>query len=188
MSRDSKRAPVSIDPDIWTVLNLVISGVTMFAQLASLKFQVGATSTLPSDAITPYEKLRDAVGDALRNVEKLIRILGHVENPEILNGRFRFGENAAYLTSARFSQYQQLVMQIALDAGHVSSWTLHLVGHNPATAKMLSDKITDRLGRVSDRINAIYRSDPSNEQVLEDCLMMYRVFSDILSEVDRLRN
>jgi hypothetical protein len=187
MNDASKHPHALDDPDIWTVISLVVNGVSMFAQLASLRIQALSTS-VPRGATIPYENLRDAVSHALGNVERLIRILGNAENPQVMRGSFRFGENTALLDSNWFSQYQQLVAQIALDVGNISTWTLTLVSHHQGTAKMLGERIVDRLGRVSDRINAIYRSEPSNEEVLDECLRMYRAFVEILSEIDRARN
>lgn len=188
MTEDATRSPTKSDPDIWTVINLVVCSVSMFAQLASLKIEASSQSKLPVEATSAYENLRDALDEGLRDVQKLIRLLGYAENSSVLNEPFQFGENHALFTSARFSQYQQLVQKIALDAGNISSWTLTVVSVHPDVARTLGERIANRLGRINERINRIYRSNPSNEAVLEDCLTMYRVFSEIMAEIERFRN
>src|SRR5215213_3201621 len=97
-----------IDPDVWTVMSLLVSTVSMVAQLAGLK--TGKTPKGLSDQSTSLtlEKIRDELESAIRNAEKLIRILSNASGDGVqpLSAPFRFGKSQAFMDMTDFRRYQ----------------------------------------------------------------------------------
>ncbi|MCQ4189487.1 hypothetical protein [Methylocystis suflitae] len=181
------------DPDVWVVANLVVSTVAMFAQLACLKLQAkqNATSGLGNPhTMLVFEKLQDSIQTAVQHVEGLIRVLSRAggDDVEPLRADFRFGAGRAYFDPQTFDRYRELVSQIALDASHVSTWTLQMIRVDPNFAATIAASIAAQCGSVQERINALFIGQHSNESVLEECLSMLRTFNNMLGQLERSRN
>jgi hypothetical protein len=181
------------DPDPWTWLSLAISAVTMMAQLVGLRYQIGSRPVGPTTD-DPYtrdacERLKNAVENAIQRVEQLLRITGQAagDRGAPLEARFAFGASRMFLPDHEMSRYSKAVADLAFAAGTISRWTLVLVRVDPPLAQRLADEIGSKLGRVHDRVNQLYRSEPRNEDVAEECLRMLRELHQILDRVDRLR-
>jgi hypothetical protein len=103
---------------------------------------------------------------------------------EPLRADFRFGAGRAYFDMPTFDSYQQLVAQIALDAGNISTWTLQMIRVDSAFAATLAGRIAAQCGNVQERINGLYSGHRTNESVLEDCLSMLRTFESMLAQLE----
>ena len=82
-----------------------------------------------------------------------------------------------------FDSYQQLVAQIALDAGNISTWTLQMSVDSDFAA-ILAGRIAAQCGNVQERINGLFSGHHTNESVLEDCRSMLRTFETTLAKLE----
>lgn len=186
----SKQQPQPIDPDIWGALNLVVSTVAMFAQLAALKAPAPPKGLGQHSSSVAYEKIRDELETAIRNCEKLVRVLsdasGDSGNP--LEAVFGFGTSRTFFPPSSFQRYGELVSQIGLNAGAINLWTLSLIKHDPGFAAQIGDAIMTETNNVQLRINNLFTKQRTNQEVLDECLLMLRSFSRLLGGLDRHRN
>lgn len=181
------------DPDIWGVVNLVVSTVSMFAQLAGLHFQT--RQQVPSGLGNPatlmaFDKLREAILTAIQHVELLIRLLSraHGDDVDPLRADFRFGSSCAIFDTATFGRYRELVAQISLDAAQISTWTLQMIQFDANFAATLANNINIEIANVHGRINGLFSNHHTNEGVLDECLFTLRTFSTILGKLEGHRN
>lgn len=182
----ARNPAVGDDPDPWTVIQTVIAAVAMFAQLVCLARDAPQR---PAPAVPHlgdvFTQLRDAIEDAIRHVERLIRLLGRSQSPDTLTGPFRFGVGSALFQRDQFEDYKRLLSATALDVSKIGMWTLTLIQNDAP----LATELGRRMGNVQGRINALHR-EPSmtNEAVLEECLMMLREFHAMLNSLERGQN
>jgi hypothetical protein len=179
------------DPDPFTVVALVVAGVSMFAQLAQLGLQYKQSAgapTIQANSRQTFEALQRQIENAGKNVERLIRKLNQQTRSRPLESEFRFGAAQAFFGPIEFQSYRELVAQIALDAGQISTWTLTLIQIDPNFAAAIGNQILSNMADVQMRINRIFKDAPTNEAVLEEALFMYKTFLQILDRFDREGN
>jgi hypothetical protein len=180
----------AIDPDVWTVLSLVVNTVAMVAQLAGLRGNAAPKGLNFHSTGIAYEKIRDELENAIRNCEKLIRILSGARGETLppLDAPFRFGQSRTFLPISDFRRYSELIQQIALNAGNLSVWTLNLIQNDPGFAEEIGNRIMMEAGNVQQRINDLFQKSLTNQDVFDECLLMLRTFNQLLGRFELRRN
>ena len=156
------------DPDIWGVVNLVVCTISMFAQLASVTLQAQSNRQARGLTSAAFDTLRVSIQTAIQHVETLMRLLSRAHGDGVgpLQADFRFGSSPTYFDQDTFRGYQGLVGQIALDAGAISTWTLHIIHSEPGLAEALASNLIAEVTNVQGRINGMFLADRTNESVL----------------------
>jgi hypothetical protein len=176
------------DPDPWTVVSLVIASVAMVAQLAQLRLQsldtVRPQSGLNQQTRIPFEKLKDEIASAIRNVEKLVRLLSRAGGGAALNSPFVFGESQLMLDRPDITLYRELVAQISLNAGSLNQWCLVIIEIDTEFAAQIGSEISVKISSIQQRINDFFLKRLSNETVLEVCIDFLKTFSGILDRLE----
>jgi len=177
----------TVDPDVWTVLSLTIATVTMFAQLAALRVSDKPKGLQFHSTNIAYDKVRDEIESAIKNCEKLVRLLRNATGlPSApLGASFRFGASQALFTTSDFQKFVEITQNIALNAGNLSSWTLNLIRNDPGFAQLIGHKILEDVNDIHQRINRLYRDQINNEDVLDECLFLLRIFHTLLGRLDQ---
>jgi hypothetical protein len=180
----------AVDPDIWTVLTLLVATVSMVAQLVGLNTGSPAKGLRDQNTSLSLEKIREELETAIRNAEKLLRFLANApgEGSHPLGNRFRFGESKVFLKAGDLRRYSELVQQIALNAGNLSAWTLNLIQIDPGFAEQIGTRIMVEVGGVQQRINDLFVNSPANQEVIDECMLLLRTFSQLLGHFERARN
>ncbi len=177
--------PEVVDPDPWTIVSVVINGVAMFAQLATLKIAAKAgPAKQPRHQL--YE-LKNCVEEGIKFTERLVKLLGSMKTSEGGNandGLFEFGEVTAYLDREEFSRYINIISQLHLTSSEINSHVVMLVLQHPNTAIEIGSAISNENKNISKTINDFYRARPSIDEVLSECLRMMRSFERILSVIE----
>jgi hypothetical protein len=184
----NKRIPV--DPDIWTVLTLLVAAVSMVAQLAGLRAGQRPKGLRDRNTSLSYEKMRDELELAIRNAERLIRLLQKSSGEPVdpLGEEFTFGASRMLALAPDLQRYRELTQQIALNAGNLSTWTLNLIQIDSGFAEENGNRIMIDAGNVQQRINSLFRERHTNQEVLDECLLLLRSFNQLLGNLDQHRN
>lgn len=180
----------AVDPDVWTVLSLLVSTVAMFAQLAQLKSSEPVRGLSNHSTSVAHEQIREELNAASRSCEKLIRLLSKSSgtNGHPLVAAFEFGYSQTFFAKPEFERYKALVTDIANRAGNLSLWTLHLIEIDPGFAAEVGNRIVVEIGSIQQRVNRLFRDRPTNEEVLDECLQMLKAFSLLLDRLEQGQN
>lgn len=181
-----------IDPDPFAVTGLVIAAVSMFAQLAALAKQIDDGSPgrrLETHNIFAIEKMGEEVENAIRETEKLIKLLARMDNGlggTPLSAKFRFGEVEALVGVGEMPRYVENVRKIGLAATNIAEWAHSLI--QSGTGEIIGKMLLTRVDGIQSRINRLFDLNMTYEDVLDECLQMLRSFHSICESVAGLRN
>jgi hypothetical protein len=174
---DAIENKIQIDPDPVAIIGLVVSALTLVAQVIDLKIPV--QSRPDPSRYANLEHLVDTLNKTIRDGQKLSRILRNAtddEGRDPMAQQFIYGKTRALLPTPEYLQLQQLVNHIGLNAGTTGTWVLHIIMHDPEVAKALGDAVKGGTNDVPQKIREMYSGDMTNQEVLDEVITLLRQF------------
>lgn len=187
MQNDAKLEGLGFD--VWTVLNFLVSAVSMVAQLAGLETKEVTKGLARDTTREAYKNLREEIDRAIVNVENLVRLLHKAPGSiDVMGAQFTFGQSRLRLSPADTQRYARLAQQLCSNAGTLSVWTHYLIQNDPGLAKEIGDRFAAQFDNAQQRINDCFAGFHTNEDVLNECLLMLDSFNRVLGSLEPRRN
>lgn len=175
------------DPDPWMVVNLVL----LVLGTAGTMIQAGVAyrdrKTIPVGRIAHSftESFQECLQKAIRSTEKIIRFLASRDlgTKEPLSLPFRYGEVALLMTSEDLTEFSSISSALSFELSQIQSTLFSIIRYNPEAANRIGTEFLREVNDFKGRLNAFYKGEYSNGQVLDDALMMLRTFERTLGRM-----
>ena len=181
-----------VDPDPFTVISLVLSGVGVLLQFpqtyAFLKDKYNTSDPIPDTGQrdTHVTKLHDALDDANKHIERVIKSIekgAKQPNEEFYEVKFGISLGIMKLELNHQRNFQMELNHLYNKMGAMSLWANQIIGSDDELASALGKRLSEKCKDAHKTLNDMMRDGTTNRQILTEAKFIFLEMKSCLSDV-----
>lgn len=181
-----------IDPDPFTVVSLVLSGVGVLLQFPQTytffknKYDTAKPIEDKGRRETSITNLDNSLADALVQIDRVIRSIdkgAKQPDEEFYEVKFGISLGIMKLELRHHRQFKSDLSSLYNKMGAMSLWANHIISSDDELASALGKRLSEKCVDAHKRLNEMMRSGATNREILTEAMFIFTNMKTCLSEV-----